>query len=130
MVLGVTFLFAGWGKLNNLEAITRYFESLGIPAAGVQAPLVSVIEFVGGILIIVGLGTRVVSLALASVMAVALATAISPNVSGIRELLGSIEAVYLTAFLYLAAHGAGVVSVDNLVARRFPARSLTREKDA
>jgi len=118
LVLGTTFLFTGWGKLHNLEAITRYFDSLGIPAASVQAPLVSVIEFLGGVLILVGLGTRVVSLILASVMAVALATAIWPSVSGVRELLGSIEAVYLAAFLYLAAHGAGAVSLDKLTMMR------------
>lgn len=120
IVLGVTFLSAGWGKLHNLDAITRYFESLGIPAASVQAPFVAGVEFVGGILIVVGLATRVAALLLASVMAVALATAIGPNVAGVRELLGSIEAVYLATFLYLAAHGAGAVSVDHVAARRFP----------
>ena len=120
IVLGVTFLSAGWGKLHNLDAITRFFESLGIPAAGVQAPFVAGAEFLGGILILVGLGTRVAALLLAGVMAVALYTAIWPGVAGVRELLSSIEAVYLAAFLYLAAHGAGAVSVDHVAARRFP----------
>lgn len=120
VVLGVTFLSTGWGKLGNLDAITRYFESLGIPGASVQAPFVAGLELVGGIAILLGLGTRVFALLLAAVMAVALATAIWPNASGVRELLGSIEAVYLAAFLYLAAHGAGAASADNLAARRFP----------
>ena len=117
VVLGVTFMSSGWGKLHNLDAITRYFESLGIPAAGVQAPFVASLEFVGGILLLAGLGTRVASLLLAGVMAVALYTAIWPNVAGVRELLGSIEAVYLAAFLYLAAHGAGAVSADQLTVK-------------
>ncbi len=120
VVLGVTFAVTGWGKLGNLEAVTRYFDSLGIPAANVQAPMVAALELVGGVLILVGLGTRVVSLLLACVMAVALYTAIWPNAAGVRELLGSIEAAYLAAFLYLAAHGAGAASVDHVAARRFP----------
>lgn len=121
-VLGVTFISAGWGKLGNLDAITRYFESLGIPAAGLQAPLVAGLEFAGGILLIAGFGTRIAALLLASVMAVALGTAIWPNVTGVRELLASIEAVYFAAFLYLAAHGAGAVSVDHAAAHRFLVR--------
>ena len=119
VVLGVTFATTGWGKLGNLDAVTRYFESLGIPGATVQAPMVAALELAGGILILLGLGTRVASLVLAAVMTVALATAIWPNVAGVRELLGSIEAAYLAAFLYLAAHGAGAVSVDTIAARRF-----------
>lgn len=120
IVLGVTFATTGWGKLGNLDAVTRYFDSLGIPGASVQAPMVAALELAAGVLILLGLGTRVASLLLAAVMAVALATAIWPSVAGVRELLGSIEAAYLAALLYLAAHGAGAVSVDHVAARRFP----------
>ena len=119
VVLGVTFATTGWGKLGNLDAVTRYFESLGIPGASVQAPMVAALELAGGVLLLLGLGTRIASLLLACVMAVALATAIWPSVAGVRELLGSIEAVYLAALLYLAAHGAGAVSIDKVAARRF-----------
>jgi putative oxidoreductase len=126
LVLGVTFASSGWGKLNNLDAITRYFESLGIPGATVQAPFVAGLEFVGGLLLVLGLGTRIAALLLASVMAVALLTAIWPSVGGVRELLGSIEAVYLAAFMYLAAHGAGAASIDQLAARRFPMQPAQR----
>lgn len=120
IVLGVTFLTTGWGKLHNLDVVTRYFESLGIPGATIQAPFVALVEFAGGLLVLLGAGTRVAALLLASVMAVALVTAIGPNATSLRELLGTIEAVYLAAFLYLAAHGAGAVSVDHVAARRFP----------
>ncbi|MBA3540929.1 MAG: formate dehydrogenase accessory sulfurtransferase FdhD, partial [Deltaproteobacteria bacterium] len=46
----VTFATTGWGKLGNLEAVTRYFDSLGIPAANVQAPMVAALELVRGLL--------------------------------------------------------------------------------
>ena len=120
IVLGVTFLTTGWGKLHNLDAVTRYFDSLGIPGASIQAPFVAFVEFAAGLLVLVGAGTRVAALLLAAVMAVALATAIGPNAASLRDLLGTIEAVYLAALLYLAAHGAGAVSVDQVAARRFP----------
>ncbi|MBA3817832.1 MAG: DoxX family protein [Deltaproteobacteria bacterium] len=116
VVLGVTFALTGWGKLHNLEQVTQFFDSLGIPAASVQAPFVAGVEFVGGILILVGLGTRVAAALLVAVMAVAIATAIWPK-SSFTELLGSIEAVYLAAFAYLAVKGAGAVSLDHVVSR-------------
>ncbi|MEQ1736738.1 MAG: DoxX family protein, partial [Rhodoglobus sp.] len=68
IVLGVTFTLAGWGKLHNLDKITAYFASLGIPAASIQAPMIATLELVGGLLLIAGLGTRVVSLLLMSTL--------------------------------------------------------------
>ncbi len=114
-VLGVTFVLSGWGKLHNLDNVIQYFQSLGIPAAGVQAPLVATLELVGGILLIAGLATRVAAALLTAVMAVAIYTAIWPKAAGFTDVLGSIEAIYLVTFVYLAVHGAGAVSVDHLV---------------
>jgi putative oxidoreductase len=124
VVLGVTFLLTGWGKLHNLEQVTRFFDSLGIPGASVQAPFVATLEFVGGILILAGLGTRIAAIFLITVMAVAIATAIWPKQS-LTDVLGSIEAVYLAGFVYLAIAGAGALSLDR-VAARFIGRAARR----
>jgi len=115
IVLGVTFIVTGWGKLHNLEDVTRFFDSLGIPAAQLAAPFVGTVELVGGILIVTGLATRVAAVFLASVMAVAIYTAIEPKTEGVAALLGTVEVIYLVTFIYLAVHGAGAVSVDRLV---------------
>lgn len=120
VVLGVTFVLAGWGKLGNLEQVTSYFTSLGIPAAGLQAPFVAGVELVGGLAILLGLGTRIAGALLSAVMLVAIATAIWPR-SSLTEVLGSIEAIYLAAFVYLTLAGGGAASLDRLVARLVPA---------
>ena len=120
IVLGVTFTLAGWGKLHNLDKITAYFASLGIPAASLQAPAIATIEFVGGLLLIVGLGTRLVSVLLFGTMAVAIYTAIWPDADGITSVLGGIEAIYLAAFLQLAVTGAGAASLDRVVTHFVP----------
>ncbi len=117
LVLGVTFVLTGWGKLHNLDNVIKFFESLGIPAAGVQAPFVATVELVGGLLLLAGFGTRVAAALLTAVMAVAIYTAIWPKAEGFTEVLGSIEAIYLVTFVYLAVHGAGAVSADHLVVR-------------
>ena len=114
-VLGWVFLWAGWGKLNNLESVIGYFTSLGIPMASVQAPFIAGLEFVGGICLIIGLGTRGFSLLLMSTMAVALVTAIIPELDSFSQVWGKSETIYLVVFLWLAFSGAGKVSVDNVL---------------
>lgn len=128
IVLGITFIKAGWGKLTHLDRVEQYFRSLHIPAAALQAPMIATIEFVGGILLLAGLGTRVVSGLLIGVMAVAIYTAIWPSADGVTAVLGGIEAIYLAAFVQLAIGGGGPVSLDRVVARFVPALAPARTK--
>ncbi|MBP8809760.1 MAG: DoxX family protein [Kofleriaceae bacterium] len=120
IVLGVAFIKTGWGKLNNLDRVEKFFTSLDIPAAHIQAPMVAGIEFVGGLLLLVGLGTRLAAALLVSVMAVAIYTAIWPEAAGWTEVLGGIEAIYLVAFLHLALTGGGAISLDRALTRWVP----------
>jgi putative oxidoreductase len=118
VVIGVAFVQTGWGKLEHLENFRAYFAQLGIPLAGVQAPLVAGLELAGGLLLVLGLGTRLAAVLLSGVMLVAMATAIWPGLERWHQLLGTVEAIYFSTFVYLAVHGAGAISLDTLVARR------------
>ena len=51
----------GWGKLHNLEKVTEYFQSINVPMPGITAHMVAGLELVGGILLFVGLGSRLIS---------------------------------------------------------------------
>lgn len=62
----------GWGKLHHMADVTAYFTSLGIPLAPVTTPCIVVLEFVGSILIMLGLGSRLLALLLTGDMIVAL----------------------------------------------------------
>lgn len=119
LTLGLVFVTTGWGKLHSLEDVTRFFESLNIPAPGAQAVLVSTIEFVGGLLLIAGLGTRIASALLIGVMAVAIYTAKLPDLHGIVDLANTIEFTYLAMFVWLVVRGAGTASLDHAIARRW-----------
>lgn len=67
--IGVIFIVAGWVKLNALEMANPYFESIfGLPHL---ATIVALIEFFGGILILVGYQTKVVGVLLTIIMVVA-----------------------------------------------------------
>ena len=68
---GWQFAQTGWGKVHNIPHVTQFFVSLGIPAPGLNAWVVALMEFVGGIVLIVGLGSRLTGLALSVDMIVA-----------------------------------------------------------
>ena len=119
--LGAVFLGTGWGKVHNLGQVTRFFTELGIPFPAAQAALVSGIELVGGMLILLGLFTRLAALPLLGTMVVAILTAKRPEIDGIRSLLAFDESTYLAGFLWLVVAGAGKASLDWLFFARRPA---------
>ena len=78
LVVGLIFIIAGWNKLMGLGDTTQFFTKLGIPMAGIFAPVVAIVELVGGILIFLGLWTYVAATLLAIIMAVAILSAHNP----------------------------------------------------
>ena len=115
LTVGLVFIGTGWGKLHSLGDVTDFFASLHIPAPGFNARLAASTEFFGGILVLVGLGTRLASLPLAFTMVVAILTAKRADISGLTALVGFEEWSYLVFFIWLAVAGAGPLSLDNLV---------------
>jgi putative oxidoreductase len=72
LALGSIFLMAGIGKLQNLEMTTQMFEGMGIPLAGIVAPLVGLVETFGGLALILGISTLASSFLLAIIMVVSI----------------------------------------------------------
>ena len=130
LAFGWVFVQSGWGKLHNLENVIGYFDSLGIPAPHLQAPFVAGVEFAGGLLLLGGLFTRFVSVPLAITMVVALLTAKREELATAGDLYGAVEFLYLLGFGYLAAFGAGVLSLDEVLVRRFVPAGDTRSESA
>lgn len=120
--VGWIFLQSGWGKLHNLEGVTNFFVSLGIPFAAVQAPLVACLEFGGGLLLLLGLGTRIAALPLVGVMLMAIRTALWPDIHALSDLFGLAEFGYVVLLSGLVVFGAGSLSLDALVRRRIGSR--------
>ena len=112
------FIPSGWGKLGNLSKLTAYFATLGIPAPGLNAAASATTELVGGILLLVGLGTRFAAAALTVVMTVAILTARIQDVHTIGDFFYLPEPAYIVIFLVLIFNGPGEISVDRLIAAR------------
>ncbi len=119
LVLGTVFIESGWGKLQHIEKVVGYFESLQIPFASIQAPFVAGCELVFGILILIGLLTRLASVPLIGIMIVAILTAKLGEMEAFTDLFGFSEFLYILLFLYLIVYGPGAISIDRYLCQRF-----------
>jgi putative oxidoreductase len=115
IVVGWVFLWSGWQKLHILPRMIENFRSWGIPAPEILTPFVSGIEFVGGLLLLVGFLTRFISVPMMIVMIVAIVSAKWGDVDSLETLLGFEEVSYLMMFAWLGIAGPGAVSVDHFV---------------
>jgi putative oxidoreductase len=115
LIVGYVFMLSGWGKLNNLPQIIQNFTEWGIPIPKILTPFVSGVEFFGGIMLLLGLFTRIPAAMLAVVMVVAIRSAKWGDVDSLETLLGFEEATYFAAFMWLAIAGPGAASLDRLL---------------
>lgn len=116
--VGWVFVESGWGKLHNLEKVTGFFTSLGLPAPAFQAHLVATTEFAGGLLLLAGLFTRLASVPLTVIMYVAIATAKKDELHGFSDLIGFSEYLYMILLVWLIFSGPGLLALDTWVARK------------
>ena len=123
---GWQFAQSGWGKLHNIAKITGFFASLNIPFPAANAHFISGLEFVGGIFLILGLGTRLVGLLLAANMFVAYWTADHEALVSIFSDPGKFYVAdpytFLFASLMVLIFGAGLFSLDAVLATRLKDR--------
>ncbi|HXI08224.1 MAG: DoxX family protein [Bradyrhizobium sp.] len=125
LVVGYVFMLSGWGKLNNLPQITQNFAEWGILFPKIMTPFVSGVEFFGGIMLILGLFTRIPAAMLAFTMLVAIKSAKWESVDSLETLLGFEEATYFAGFLWLAIAGPGAASLDRLLLNAAGQREAT-----
>ncbi|HYL02831.1 MAG TPA: DoxX family protein [Steroidobacteraceae bacterium] len=119
ITVGWVFLWSGWGKLTDLPTVVQNFVGWGIPLPQLLGPFVSGVEFFGGLLLLVGLLSRISAGALGVTMIVAIRSARWGEVDSLVSLLGFDEFEYLALFLWLAIAGAGPISVDHWLERWF-----------
>jgi putative oxidoreductase len=121
IVLGIAMLVHGWSKLSGgVDNVAGFFGGmLGIPAPGLMAWVVTIVELGGGILLVVGFLTQIAGLLIALDMLGAILFAYLLRGAPFIE-NGAVswekEAVFAAAALCLALSGPGAWSVDDVVA--------------
>ena len=122
VMLAAIFILAGYGKLMGYNDVAKYAATTGYMAAngvpGAVLPLVIAAELGGGLLILLGFQTRIIALVLAAFTLVA-AAMFHYRPADQMQMTNFMKNIAIAGgFLLLAAHGAGVYSVDAMMARR------------
>ncbi|MFM9106668.1 MAG: DoxX family protein [Chloroflexota bacterium] len=118
LAVGIVMFAHGWQKLFviGVPGITGFFGSIGIPAPGLMAWLVTLIELVGGAALILGLFTRIVAPLIALVMLVAiLAVKKGVGLIGAEGTGYELDLLILGGCLALMFAGPGILALDRFL---------------
>jgi len=113
---------SGWGKLHNLGKVTEFFASLNLPMPAQMALFISCVEFFGGMLLAIGLFSRITALVLTINMIMAYITADREALYSVfsdpDKFYAAAPYTFLIASLIVLIFGPGKFCVDYLL-RRF-----------
>ncbi|WP_353050325.1 DoxX family protein [Bacillus sp. ISL-45] len=100
------------GGIGNTVA---FFESLGFP--GISAYIVALVELVGGLAMLLGVGTRVISILFAVVLAVAIVKVkVAGGFMGNGQMAGfELDLALLAISIFLAITNKSLFALDNVI---------------
>lgn len=118
---GWQFFITGKAHLANMDQTTEFFQTLHIPMPRLNAIMAGGTECVGGLLLLLGLGSRIITIPLAGTMIVAYLTADRDKVTGIFQnpdaFVTATPFLFLLAVLIVLIFGPGKLSVDALLGK-------------
>ena len=122
-----------WGKLQHLDRVADFFQTLNIPSPHLSALVVALVELVGGLLLALGIGSRVVALVLFANMSVAFVTAdrnaVALILSDPGKFYGADPYTFWFAALLILIFGPGWIAIDTFLARRKSGRTLNEKQN-
>lgn len=119
VALGVIFFIHGLDKFQGgIENIAGWFDSIGIP--GFVAYVVASIELIGGLALIIGIGTRLVSAILAIIMLIAtIKVKLSVGFLGNGQIAGyELDLALFAIAIFLTLMGSYLWSLDSLIKKK------------
>jgi len=128
LVFGITFFLHGAQKLlgwfdgPGIAGVTGFVGSLGFAPAALWAWILAIVEFGGGLLLILGLLTQVAALFVALDMVVAIIKVHLPNGFFNANVGYELPLILLAVALFFATYGGGKWALDSVLHKK---KSLT-----
>lgn len=121
-VLAYGFFEPAKTKWTNISGVSEWFGSLGMPFPTLNAYLAAGTEALGVILLLLGLGTRIITIPLIVVMLVAIFTVHWSNGFAAGDNGFEIPLYYLIMLITLVIFGGGKWSLDHLLSNNSSVR--------
>jgi len=102
-------------KWTNFNTTTEWFSSLGIPFAPFMTLLTASVELIGVVFLVLGLFTRLITIPLIIIMAIAVLTVHLPHGFSVANNGFEIPLYYFIFLSLLTSYGAGRFSLDYLI---------------
>ena len=119
---GYNFFLAGKGKFFNFENALGFFKELGIPFPEINLYMAAGTEMICGLLLLLGLGSRIVTVPLIFTMVVAYLTAHKTELGLIFEdtdkFLSAPPFLFMYTSIVVLLFGPGKYSVDELISKK------------
>lgn len=111
LIFGVILIVHGFPKIKNLKGTAIHFSQIGFKPGLFWGPLVAIVEFFGGIALILGLYTQIVAL----LVLIQFIVIIIWKIIRKQKFIGNLEfdALILASSLLLLTQGAGVFSLSH-----------------
>jgi putative oxidoreductase len=123
--LAIVFIAHGWPKINpnspmkGITGMTGFLTQMGVPMPALFAWVVALLETIGSVLLILGLGTRIIALGAVINMAMAIYLVrmrmMKSSFAGGNAIGWEFEFVLLVGALALLFTGAGALSLDKAI---------------
>ena len=130
---GWQFFQTGKGKLMNLDRTAGFFQSLNIPHPHLNAVMAGCTECFGGLCLLLGLGSRILTIPLIFTMSIAYLTAESDALHAIfsdpDKFVSATPFEFMFAAIIVLVFGPGKFSLDWLLARTLSPKAV-KEKPA
>lgn len=117
ILMPILFIVAGWGKITGYEGTQQYMQAMGVP--GALLPLTILLEFGGGIAIILGLLTRTTAI-ITAVFTLLTALLFHTNFAeGANSLMFMKNMTIAGGYLLLFLTGPGAFSIDRVLNKKW-----------
>lgn len=115
LILAVGFYGPAKMKMGNIQGIIDWFETINIPMPALNAYMATGTEALGVVLLVLGLGTRIISIPLIITMIVAIVTVHLGNGFEAGNNGFEIPLYYIIMLFTLVVYGGGKLSVDSFL---------------